>query len=324
MRSEADEPIDVVYTWVDDAFPGYRDLLRRYATVPQDDLNPNRTRDNLQLLRFSLRSLEQFVPWVRRVHVVTNRPLVPAWMNTAAADLRLVHHDEFFAHAEDLPTFNSFAIGANLHRLPGLADRYLNMDDDMLFGRYVIPADFVDRNGRYPLWPKLERSPGAHLRGSADRSPWQLALAMSNALLDERYGKRPRWLLKHVPLLVERDRWHKMVDEMWPEAFRRTSASRFRSSGNVVPEHVYPYVLLYEGRAHLKPIARSYVQAHYQGVDNILPQQLAQFMFLRVVRPPFLCLNDNFGARPSRWVVRLAANYLKSTYPRPSRFELTG
>jgi hypothetical protein len=318
-----DGPIDVVYMWVDDTFPGYRDLLHRYASVPRDDLNPNRTRDNLQLLRYSLRSLEQYVPWVRHVYVVTCRPQVPAWMNVSAADLRLVHHDEFFAHPEDLPTFNSFAIGANLHRLPGLAERYLQLDDDMLFGRRVSLEDFLTPAGRYRLWPKLERTPGAHLRGSAGRSPWQLALATSNALLDERYGKRPRWLLKHVPFLVERNRWQTMVDEMWPAAFRRTSASRFRSEDNVVLEHVYPYILLHDGRAHLESIARSYLRAHYQGVDNILPLQVAQFLFLRQLRPPFFCLNDNFGPRPSRWVVQLAATYLEWAYPRPSRFERT-
>lgn len=45
------EPIDVVYTWVDDTFPGYRDLLDGYAGTSHD-LNPNRTRDNLDLLKY--------------------------------------------------------------------------------------------------------------------------------------------------------------------------------------------------------------------------------------------------------------------------------
>jgi hypothetical protein len=323
VGSAQSEPIDVVYTWVDDTFPGYRTLLQRYATVARDDLNPNRTRDNLQLLRYSLRSLEQHVAWVRRVYIVTCRPQVPAWLDVTAADLRVVHHDEFFAQPKYLPTFNSFAIGANLHRLPGLGERYLHLDDDMLFGRPVTLADFVDPDGRYLLWPKFERSPGGHLWDRAGRSPWQLGLAMSNALLDERYGRRRRWLLKHVPALIERELWRSMVEQLWPAAFGRTITSRFRARGTVVPEHLYPYVMLYEGRARLAPIGRSYLRAHYQGVDNLLPQQLVQFAFLRWLRPPFLCLNDNFGARPSRSVVQLARRYLEWAYPRPSHFERT-
>ena len=56
MTQRTDTPIDVVYTWVDDTFPGYAEELARHAGKPADR-NPNRTRDNLDLLRYSLRSL---------------------------------------------------------------------------------------------------------------------------------------------------------------------------------------------------------------------------------------------------------------------------
>ena len=324
VTAVAREPIDVVYTWVDDTFPAYRGLLDRYATDRSHDLNPNRTRDNLEVLRYSLRSLERYAPWVRTVYLVTCRPQVPAWLEVGAAGLRVVHHDAFFQHPEDLPTFSSFAIGTNLHRLPDLSDRYLWLDDDVLFGRPVDLSDFVGSDGRYLLWPKLERTQDARLRDRAGLSPWQLSLAQSNDMLDRAFGHAPRWLLKHVPLLVERERWREMVERRWPEEFRRTSASRFRARGNVVPEHLYPYLLLYEGRARLMSIVESYRRAHYQGVDNILPQQVAQFAFLRWLRPPFLCLNDNFGARPNPAVVWLARRYLEWAYPTPSRFERAG
>jgi hypothetical protein len=42
----------------------------------------------------------------------------------------------------------------------------------MQFGRHVSLEDFVTPVGRYRLWPKLERSSGARLRGSAGRSPF--------------------------------------------------------------------------------------------------------------------------------------------------------
>ncbi len=57
--SVSEAKIDVVYTWVDGAAPGYAELLGRYAQSGHD-LNPNRYRDNLDLLKYSLRSLERY------------------------------------------------------------------------------------------------------------------------------------------------------------------------------------------------------------------------------------------------------------------------
>src|SRR3954468_19884392 len=167
----ADEAIDVVDTWVDDAWPGYSDLLRQYA-ADRHDLNPNRTRDNLQVLKYSLRSVARFLPWARRIYLVTCRPQVPTWLNTAA--VRVVHHDEFMPR-EILPTFNSFAIVSNLHRLPGLARRFVYVEDDRLFGRRVGVEDFFDARGRVRVYEALRGTPrgGARL---GDASPSNLAL----------------------------------------------------------------------------------------------------------------------------------------------------
>ncbi|MBW2698592.1 MAG: hypothetical protein JRE70_19065, partial [Deltaproteobacteria bacterium] len=47
------EPVDVVYTWVDGTWPGYPELLNQYSDK-QQDLNPNRYRDNLDILKYSI------------------------------------------------------------------------------------------------------------------------------------------------------------------------------------------------------------------------------------------------------------------------------
>ena len=134
-------PIDVVYTWVDDGFPGYLELLGDHAETPHDR-NPNRTRDNLELLRFSLRSLSRYAPWVGRVYLVTCRPQLPAWLDPEASNLTIVHHDQII-DAEVLPTFNSFAILSHLYRIEGLSDRFLYFEDDMLLGNRTLPSDFI-------------------------------------------------------------------------------------------------------------------------------------------------------------------------------------
>jgi hypothetical protein len=312
------EPLDVVYTWVDDAFPGYLELRDRYARSGHDR-NPNRTRDNLDMLRFSLRSLAHLEAPVRYVYLVTCRPQLPPWLDPAAPGLRVVHHDEFMDRAA-LPTFNSFAIVASLVGLPGLTDRFLYVEDDHLFGRRTTLADFEEPDGRLRLWTKLERSPDRARRAAPDTSPWNLAVAHCNDLLDRQYRPEPRRAVRHGPKLIDRRLWQSMA-ATWPDELARTLASRFRAGDNVAPEYLYPYFAWYEGRARRVPIARSYVDGYYQGIDNVWPQQWLQLRYLRWLRPKLYCLNDNFGDRPSRRVVGWVRAYLEAAYPSRSRFE---
>ena len=312
----ADDPIDVVYTWVDDAWPGYLAALRGYAAT-RHDLNPNRTRDNLQILKYSLRSLARFLPWARRVYLVTCRPQVPEWLNAAA--VTLVHHDEFMP-ADHLPTFNSFAIVSHLHRLPGLARRFVYIEDDRLLGRAVTPADFFDERGRVRVYEALRGTAGAARQHANGASPWNLALAHSNALLDARFGPKRRGQLKFGLLAVERDSWAAMLDE-WPGDFARTAASRFRAESNVAPEHLYPYYLLETGRGVRVPRLTMLRHAWYQPLNNVTAFQAAGLARLRWFAPRFVCLNDNFGARPNPAAVAVVRRALERWFPTPSRFE---
>jgi stealth protein CR2/Stealth-like protein len=312
----ADGPIDVVYTWVDDTWPGYGELLRSYAST-RHDLNPNRTRDNVQILKYSLRSLAKFAPWVRRVYVVTCRPQVPAWLNTAA--VRVVHHDEFMPR-DHLPTFNSFAIVSNLHRLPELARRFVYVEDDRLFGRQIGEEDFFDARGRTRVYEALRATPRGTAR-KGDTSPWNLALARSNALLDERFGRRRRGQVKFAPLSVDRDRWIDMI-EAWPDAFASTSASRFRAPGNVAPEHLFPYFALAAGHGVRVPWPTVVRHACYQPLNNVALLQSLGMARLRWLAPKFACLNDGFGARPRGAAVAVVRRALERWFPAPSPFEV--
>jgi hypothetical protein len=313
----ADDPIDVVYTWVDDGWPGYLETLQQYA-CKSHDLNPNRTRDNLQVLKYSMRSLAAFAPWIRNVYLVTCRPQLPAWLDTRA--VRVVHHDEFMPR-EHLPTFNSFAIVSNLHRLPDLARRFIYVEDDRLFGRAVAPDDFFDRSGRVRVYEALRGTPGGGKQHADAVSPWNLALAHSNALLDDRFGPRRRRQLKFAPLAADRESWLEMIDA-WPDAFARTSVSRFRAAGNVAPEHLYPHFQLESGRAIR--VGRTSVARHawYQPLNNVAPLQSVGMARLRWFAPKFACLNDNFGSRPNPAAVNVVKHALERWFPAASRFEV--
>ena len=68
---------------------------------------------------YSLRSIWQYVPWVRYIYIVTNGQ-IPNWLNLEHPRIKLVTHEQIFRNQSHLPTFASPAIEASLHRIPGI------------------------------------------------------------------------------------------------------------------------------------------------------------------------------------------------------------
>jgi hypothetical protein len=105
----------------------------------------NRYRDNDEL-RFSFRSLEKYAPWIRQIFLVTNGQ-VPAWLDVNHPRVTVVTHEEIFADKSLLPVFSSPAIEVHLHRIPGLSERFIYFNDDVMLGSEVWPDDFLLRKG---------------------------------------------------------------------------------------------------------------------------------------------------------------------------------
>lgn len=109
------------------------------------DVGSHRFADN-QELRYSLRSLTMYAPWVRNIYIVTNGE-IPHWLNVNHPRIKVIPHEEIFSNKSHLPTFSSPAIETHIHNIPGLSENFLYFNDDILLGRPVLPEDFVSSNG---------------------------------------------------------------------------------------------------------------------------------------------------------------------------------
>ena len=205
--------MDIVYTWVDGSDPEHQKSYRRHSGEATTDLveGAYRYRDNDEL-RYSLRSVERYAPWIERVFVVTNGQ-VPDWLDLSHPRLRLVTHDEIFPDPSHLPTFNACAIEQHLHRIPGLSDPFLYFNDDVLFGAPMRPEDFITPAGgpKLRLTPCYIPAPGdtrlttiygitidypIELQRSA--RTWLATLQHTSSLLDAAYRPRPRRFPGHI------------------------------------------------------------------------------------------------------------------------------
>jgi hypothetical protein len=133
--SDRSEPVDAVYLWIDGSAPGTRArlsaALAEHSPDVSDEAAGRRFRDHDEL-RYSLRSLEQRAPWIRRVHVVTDGD-PPPWLELGDHCAH-VTHDQIFSDGCCLPSFNSYAIEWQLHHIPGVARQFLYVNDDMFSG----------------------------------------------------------------------------------------------------------------------------------------------------------------------------------------------
>lgn len=139
----ADMEIDFVVTWVDGNDTAWQEKKRNvgnaseFRTKTDDRDERYRDWDNLQ---YWFRGVEQFAPWIRKIHFVTCGHL-PKWLNTEHPKLHIVKHEDFIP-AEFLPTFNSHSIEWNFHRIPGLSEEFVYFNDDMYLLNKLSPEDF--------------------------------------------------------------------------------------------------------------------------------------------------------------------------------------
>lgn len=310
-------PIDLVYTWVDGSDPAWqarRDAAWETANPGEHStLAANASRyANREELRFSLRSVAANADWVRTIYIVTDRQ-VPTWLNEAHPQVRVVDHAEIFAAADGVPTFNSHAIESRLHRVPGLGEHYLYLNDDMFFGRPCAAEDFYFGNGIARLFPSPKSIPDGP--ATSEDTPVLAAGKNNRDLLAGKFGRTVSHRFLHAPYPQLRS----VVEEMegtFAADFARTTLSRFRHPTDIsIPASLVGNYAYLTGRAVPGTLTYGYVDL----ADAKLARRLRR---LGAERPQVFCLNDHagLGADPAA-VDQSVREFLRRYFPEPSAFE---
>ena len=146
-------PIDVIITWVDGNDPVLNAKRAAY-------LRPEQSREkaiaaptryaNCGEIYWCIRSVNKFMPWVRRIFLVTDGQDPHA---ESRIPLEIVDHSVIFRGYEQyLPTFCTSSIEAMLWRIPGLSEHYIYLNDDFMVCRPVTPEMFFPRRGHVRVY----------------------------------------------------------------------------------------------------------------------------------------------------------------------------
>lgn len=142
---KSDFKVDFIIAWVDGSDIHWRNEKSLYEKENVEQYlqkwNDGKTRyRDWGLLKYWFRGIENFAPWVNRIHFVTWGH-IPTWLNVEHPKLNIVKHSDYIPDRY-LPTFNSHCIELNFHRIKNLANNFVYFNDDMFLTNKVNKEDF--------------------------------------------------------------------------------------------------------------------------------------------------------------------------------------
>jgi hypothetical protein len=314
--ADIDFDIDIVFSWVDGNNPeyqAYRASFMEHVVVGEGDEAEARFRQ-INELKYALRSVHMFAPWIRRIFIATDSP-VPDWLDTSHPKVTVVRSEEHFQDPSVLPIFNSQAVEAQLQHIKGLSEYFLYSNDDMFFGRPVAPDMFFSPGG---ITKFIEATTRIGLGDNhLDRSGFENAARVNRRLLWERFGRITTRHLEHCAAPLRKSVLFEMEREFAAE-FQATAASRFRAKDNIsVTNSLYHYYSLLTGRAVTK------VGAKVKYVDTTMRSGLRELKrLLKKRNRDFFCLNDgSFPEVSAQERQQTVTDFLERYFPIPAPWE---
>jgi hypothetical protein len=312
-----DEPVDVVYMWVDGDDPAWQQRMLATKAALTGEVMPeaaasSRFRDREEL-KHSLRSLERYAPWVRNIYLVTDQQ-VPAWLDPENPRITVVDHREIFSADASLPCFNSHAIASRLHHIDGLAEQYLILNDDVFVNRPVAPEAFFTASGMAQIFLSRARPP---IIERERMSAIESARRNSAALIERDFGRTPSALFLHTPVPQLRSVMEEL-EEKYPEVFASLQQSQFRSRDDYeVNGWLHHYYALMTRRAVVGSTRYDYFDV---GSDT----GWARLMRLSPRSSTMtFCVNDSDVDEASDRSVEFT-EWLRGYFSEPSSFERSG
>jgi hypothetical protein len=337
--------IDVVIPWVDGSDPDWLKLFSKYKneiTSPLDNML-NRYA-GVDTLKFVLRGIELYMPWVRYIYLVTNGQK-PHWLRDGNSKIQIVFHEDIFINKKVLPVFNAISIAFNVHRIKGLAEKFIYFNDDFLVmkmteeSRFFVnskPVDFflqtIPRRGR--LYEFLCRG----------RGDWPKIIDNTIECVNKKFSKKnihnhnifyskkyPLWFRVLNKLYNISSRVHALghyhhpqpylkshiefCQKLYAKEIERTVCSKFRNENNVI-DYLYRYTALV--REEFYP---SYFCDH--SVCKIQDRKSLFKLEKMLSKMRFVCINDsiNLSSTENQHIAEMLENILMKYFPDKSTFE---
>lgn len=308
--------IDLVYLWVDGSDPEWlarkNDFLGIDTLTNGEATTKGRYSDNGEL-KYSLRSVEKNIPWVRRIFIVTDSQ-TPKWLDITNDKVQIVDLKDILPPTS-LPCYNSVIIEHFLWKIPGLSENFLYANDDMFFNAKVSPNFFFTPNG-YPV-VRLQRFYfGKWINNFKKRfniytNIYRKTIHGSALLIEKKFGKYYSAMPHHNVDSYLKSDYRKVVEIEYKDEISKTLTNHLRKS-NDIQRIIYLFYALAVGRGEKRYVKRRESCRIRIHKPNFL-------RFINRYQPALFCLNDSHRATDEDR--NRVKPFLETLFPDKSSFE---
>ena len=284
------QEIPIVYLWVDGSDKEYK---KKYS-----QLVDSRNRDNDDL-KYSLRSLETYLPWWKgKLYIVTDnqRP----WWLIDDDNIIIVDHKDIIP-ANHLPSFNTHFIHRYLHNIEGIEDNFLLFDDDFIVNDSVEPGDFIKDGILINKFNDSIIYPDKLKDLNVSSNLWKASVFQTmNILKDKLDSNFDMFYLNHTPYVLSK----KSIMEC-NELFKNELSEKIFKFRDFEFSTVYLYIYYYHitNNIPVKTTNNPYFFMKFKDDSEFIGLQET------IIDKQFICFNDSFAYKDT-------SNRLKELYDR--------
>ena len=307
--NEVDYPVDMVYLWVnghDEEWQKKKEFWQaQYGKLSDNAVNKARFRQ-FDELKYSLRSIEKNLPWLRYIFIVTDNQ-TPEWLNTNHPKIKMVNHTDIFPESA-LPTFNSVAIETRLPYIDELAEHFLFANDDNYVRVPLNKSFFFDAKGNPNVFVKFKKK-------TSDKNMWLSQIKKAHELVASKYPLDYAVTPSHNIDAYRKSYFLDTINE-FKEEFYKTTHSKFRQPTDV--QRII--VSLTDNMKNRTNIFDKSDYRHFPPTCNKAFSLISRdFLTLDEEMPCLFCLND-FEGKTDREIL-ITLKILEYLFPEKSTFE---
>lgn len=252
LKLSTENPIDLVYTWINKNECWYSDYRECSVRISEHEIgqyaNDSARFEDHNELFYSLKSVAQNMPWVRKIFIVTNSALdLPEYL--ISEKIVVVEHKDIIA-TQFLPTFNSHVIEANLHNIVDLSENFIYFNDDVFVGRELAKEHFFQSNGIASLFVSQKDLDKMYDKGT--HTPTLLASLYSRDLLKEHFGCHVNQPLVHTYVPLKKSAYM-LAWELYEKEILGFLGNKFRSNHDLnIATFLVPWLMYITGQSSIQ------------------------------------------------------------------------
>ena len=261
------EKIDAVITWVDGDDPRHRAKRQQFGSqkmFAEEQVGGDTRFKSIGEIFYCVASINRFAPWINKIFIVTDEqnpnlePLLKRHFAQGFIPMEIVDHKVIFRDYEEyLPTFNSIALESMTRRIPGLSNKFIEFNDDLILGAPVTPRDFFTESGGSVCYATkkcyfltaLTRLLKYRRDGSKAVSYKQTMLNAADILGCHKFFLK----MDHTPKGLFRSFYEEFFSNH-PNILKQNISHRFRHASQFNPQELQYMALYNDGLCELRPV----------------------------------------------------------------------